>query len=517
MKHGQVTRRDLLKLFGAVGLFAPLSKIFQHVDNQELGIGNSQTPNIIILLFDTLSAGHMGLYGYGRNTTPNIDKFAKTSTVFHRNYSASNFTQPSTASLLTGVYPWSHRSLNFYTPLLKNFEKNNLFSKINSNFFTQTYTHNTFVMTILEQFEDYIDQLKPIEDLVVYDSNHLPNFFANDYPMGFYAAKRWRDNYIGPSHSLFFNPVLSVLQSLASSQIQKANNKKYPLGLVDNQESYIFKLEDAIDWIAKSTVSTAQPYLGYYHLLPPHEAYRPRADFAGMFTDDKFTLPEKEDHYFSRGETQDKLEKYRDRYDEYIAFVDSEFGRLYKLLEENKTIDNTYFILTSDHGQLFERGIHGHGVTLFDHLLHIPLIIHAPDQTQGKDVFTPTSIIDIMPTLLKLTNQDIPDWLEGKNLPLFEEPGDARRIIFSMDGRENHKMAPLKKVTFSAIQWPYKLIHYRGYPGFDDVDELFRLDNDPEELDNLAASFPSIVAELKNEILEQQRIAEIKSIGISID
>jgi len=471
-------------------------------------------PNIIILLFDALTARHMSVHGYKRRTTPNIEMFAKISTTFHQHHAASSHTKPSTASLLTGVYPWSHRALNFYTALIKFYETANIFGETKNDFYTQTYTHNTFVMTILEQFADYIDLLKPIEELVIYNPNKLPNIFKRDYPMGFYAAKRWRDNYMGPSNSLFINPLFTIANGITSSQSLKANEDLYPLGLSDNQEGYLYKLEDAIDWIAQSAGSTPQPYLGYYHLLPPHEAYRPRADFVGMFSGDGVRLIEKPQHYFTQGQTQKQLEKYCELYDEYIAFVDSEFGRLYGMLEKNGVLNNTFLILTSDHGQLFERGIHGHGTTLFEPLLHIPLMIHSPRQSQGKDIHTPTSITDIAPTILQLVDQAPSNWLEGKPLPIFGETEEIERVIFSIEGKENHKMKTLTKATFSAIRWPYKLIHYRGYPGYDNVNELFHLENDPEELENLAASHPSIVADLKEELRKNQSAAEEKSIGI---
>ena len=517
MKQKGFTRRDFLKLLGIGSLLAPASRFIHLTENEQPSADPATQPNIIILLFDTLSAHHMSLYGYQRKTTPNIDLFAKPSTVFYRHYASSNFTHPSTASLLTGVYPWSHRALNFYTEMLKYFTKSNIFSKLNSDFFTQTYTHNEFVMTILEQFKCNIDSLVPVEELTTYNPNGFPNSFQNDYPMGFYATKRWREEYIGPSSSLFLNPIFEVMETISSSNIQKANAEQYPLGLSDNQEKYIFRLEDAIDWIAKSVISAPQPYFGYFHLLPPHEAYRPRKDFLGKFSNDGLVLTEKPEHFFSKGQTHQQLREFRDKYDEYIAFVDAEFGRLFRTLEENKALENTYFILTSDHGQLFERGIHGHGITLFEPLTHIPLIIHAPGQSQGKKVFTPTSITDIMPTVLKLANKELPSWMEGKLLPTFNGKHETERTIFSVDGRENAKLKPLTKATLSAVHWPYKLIHYRGYSGLNNIDELFNLENDPQELDNIAAHRPSTVADLKHEIHQYQLTAEKRALGSSIN
>jgi arylsulfatase A-like enzyme len=512
MKHHLVTRRDILKLIGTAGLFAPMSKIFKLADNHGMETTSPQTPNIIILLFDTLSAVHMGLYGYGRNTTPNIDRFAKTSTVFHRNYSSSNFTQPSTASLLTGVYPWSHRSLNFFTPLLNSFKKNNIFTELASSHKSITYTHNIHTANILEQFKADIDLLKPINDLVIYDGNKYQSPFKNDKLLGAYAARRWIETYYAPSYSLFLNPIFTIEQAAITSTINNKFKSLYPLGLGD-RDGYLFKLEDAIDWIGQITAQTTQPYFGYFHLLPPHEVYRPRVDFLGMFTNDNFNLHEKPEHHFSENITQEQQKINCQLYDEYIALVDAEFGRLVQQMEQQGTLENSYLILTSDHGQLLERGIHGHSnPALYESVIQTPLIIHSPGQTEGLNIYSLTSIIDIVPTILDLMNQNHLNISEGVSLPTLGGIEDKDRIIFSMYTQQNAKLKPLTNVTYSAIQWPYKLINYRGYLDYDDVVELYNLEIDPDELDNIAKEKNTVVDFLKDELLKRQAVAEKKSL-----
>ncbi len=514
--HWEISRRDFLKLLGATGLLFPASYLLRFTTAQSQMENNPAKPNFIILAFDALSARHMSLYGYKRKTTPNIEKFAKTSTVFRQHHAACNYTKSSVASCLTGVLPWSHRALGYYSSLLKFYGNANIFGEITPDFYTRTYTENILVLTILNQLAAYIRQNKHMDDLAIYNGGKLTGIFKNDSSVGFYATEQLSQNFSGTSDSLFINPILDIAQSLTSSAILQANAKSYPFGLVNNQHGNLFKLETVIDWIARSLPSTPQPYLSYFHLFPPHEPYSPRADFAGMFSGDGVQLIEKSTSFFSQGYTQEQLHYQCELYDEYIAFVDSEFGRLYGMLQENGALDNTYLILTSDHGQLFERGIHGHGTTLYESVIHIPLIIHAPGQNQREDIYSPTSNTDIVPTILQLTNQDLPNWLEGMPLPNYGGTEDAQRIIFSMEGKENQKMKPLTKATFSAIQWPYKLINYRGYPGYDNVDELFDLDNDPEELNNLAASRPSLVTNLKHKLQRNQTVAEQKAIRVSI-
>jgi len=510
MERQHITRRDFLKLLGTAGLLAPLSRFFPITTQSSLGKDNSDKPNFIILLFDTLSARHMSLYGYGRNTTPNIDKIARSSTVFHRHYSSSNFTQPSTASLLTGVYPWTHRSLDFFTPLLESFETNNIFSSLTSSHQSITYTHNIHTANILEQLKTNIDLLKPIGDLAVYNTNKYQDPFKNDKLIGPYASRRWIETFYAPSYSLLLNPIFTFENILATSIIKNRYKSRYPIGTID-RDGYLFNLEDAIDWIGQYTASAAQSFFGYFHLLPPHEAYRPRAEFLGMFANDNFELIEKTEHHFTEGISHKELSVSCQLYDEYIALVDAEFGRLVELLEKQGALDNTYLILTSDHGQLFERGIHGHtSPTLYESGIHIPLIIHSPKQTKSIDVFSLTNIVDLVPTILAVTNQKPIRDCEGEILPVLGGKENNDRIIFSMYSRQNARLKPLMKVTYSAIKWPYKLVTYRGYVGYDNVDELFNLDEDPDELNNLAASHSPIVADLKEALDKSQAAAEGK-------
>ncbi len=105
-----LTRRETLKLMGALTGSALLARFHPLVNS--LPNEDSQSPNIILLVIDTLSARHMSLYGYERQTTPNLERFASRASVYHSHYSGGNFTTPGTATILTGLYPWRHRAIN---------------------------------------------------------------------------------------------------------------------------------------------------------------------------------------------------------------------------------------------------------------------------------------------------------------------------------------------------------------------------------------------------------------------
>jgi arylsulfatase A-like enzyme len=156
-------------------------------------------------------------------------------------------------------------------------------------------------------------------------------------------------------------------------------------------------------------------------------------------------------------------------YDEYIASVDLYLGELLDSFEAQGVFENSYVILTSDHGEMFERGEIAHSTPLlYDPVIHIPLLISAPGQASRQDIHAPTNAVDILPTLASLAGKPIPEWCEGKPLP----------------GKGN-----------------LKLMYYTGYEA-DESFELYDLDQDAEELQDLYPDNPSEAKRMKDELLD---------------
>ena len=97
----KLSRKDILKLASLL----PFSYYFP----QLIPAQDSTKPNILIVLFDAWSASNTSVYGYPRETTPNINRLAEKAIVYHNHYASGHYTYPSTASFLTGVLPWSHK------------------------------------------------------------------------------------------------------------------------------------------------------------------------------------------------------------------------------------------------------------------------------------------------------------------------------------------------------------------------------------------------------------------------
>jgi len=160
-------------------------------------------------------------------------------------------------------------------------------------------------------------------------------------------------------------------------------------------------------------------------------------------------------------------------------------------------------MVTGDHGQLFERGVHGHTTALmYDPVLHVPLLISTPGQGSRNDIYAPTNSVDVLPTLLHMANQAIPEWCEGTLLPGLGGEYDLNRGTFSIEAKLNSAFAPLKTATIAMRKGPYKLIHYMGYKGqYADAYEMYNLEEDLEEMHDLYTSEPSIAGQLRSELL----------------
>jgi arylsulfatase A-like enzyme len=498
-----LTRRDFLKLsalLAAVGI--PL-RVARSTPRQAVG---SNRPNLLVVVFDTFSSKHASLYGYPRATTPNLARLADHATVFHRHYAGGNFTTPGTASLLTGAYPWTQRAFNLDGTVVDDFERKTLFRAFDdAGYYRVAYTHNWLVVELLNQFRSDVSYWKPLRELCLLDTELSDRIAANDHTIARAAERIMAVRNTPGTTSLF----LSMLDKFFASNDRKQLLDKYatlfPRGLPTNDETIYFILEDAIDWIQSEVQQAPQPFLAYFHLLPPHEPYNPRRDFIGRFDGDGYVEPPKPLHPLGTTFDERAETTARRNYDEMIAYADSEFGRLYDFLVQAGKMENTYLIFTSDHGQILERGTRGHqNPLLYESITRIPLIIAKPGQRERVDVTTPTSCLDVLPTLAYLAGQPIPDWCEGELLPTLGGKATAGRNIYTVEAKRNPKQAAIAKATLAMVKDDCKLIQYMGYGNqYDNYSEVYDLKNDPEELQDLNTSNPGLMSDLRAELMQK--------------
>ncbi|MEW5869868.1 MAG: sulfatase-like hydrolase/transferase [Chloroflexota bacterium] len=504
-----LNRREFLKLAAAL----PLLKLGASARLVPPEATLSSPPaNILILIFDALSARNMSLYGYPRQTTPNMDRFAGRATVYHAHYAAGNYTTPGTASLFTGVYPWSHRALHLHGTMLDDYTLRNFFYLAAPHYYRLGYSHNLLVTTLLYQLRPDLEEFKFGRDLSLADTEYSDRVFPNDYNASFWGEElALRGSSTLPS-SLFISQLYRLWQDWRERRVQAQYSKQFPQGLPSNN-GVLYNMEKGIDWCTQQLGQLPQPFLAYIHFLPPHHPYNPRKEFVNRFQDDYNPLKKPRHRFAETGATNQFLKQQRQAYDENLAYADSEFGRLYEQLLSQGLLENTCLAITSDHGEMFERGIWGHGTrTLYEPLIRVPMILSQPGQAQRQDVYTPTSNVDLLPSLLHLMGQPVPAWCEGRILPGLDGPAStdsslSERSIYAMEAKQNAQRGPLKSGTFALIQGRYKLIRYRGYGSAsgtggakENPDELYDLANDPEELENRNLAEKSLAEELAHEL-----------------
>ncbi|MBC7876730.1 MAG: sulfatase-like hydrolase/transferase [Anaerolineales bacterium] len=498
-----INRRDFLKLTGLLPLSLVTPRFMQAPQGQK---------NVLVIVFDAFSAYNISLYGYSRETTPNIAKLAERSIVYNNHHAGGNFTTSGTASLLTGTHPWTHRAFELNSEVAQSVATHNIFNLFKDHY-RIAYTHNSVADILLKQFQNDIDELIPRDQLLLGSyGKFIQTLFMNDEDT---ATVSWIRNIkskeTGYAYSLFLSHLYQPLQDNLVRNI----SSQFPRGIPTANYDDGFVLGQAIDEISKRLAVIPQPFLGYFHFLPPHSPYRTSLEFYNKFSKDGIEPVEKPLSAFSH--KQDKFDHLRERleYDEYILHVDEEFGRLYDHLESKGLLENTILILTSDHGELHERGINGHSTAiLYEPVIHIPLLIFEPGRKTRLDINTMTSAIDLLPTLLHLTGQTIPEWAEGVILPPFAQiPEDPARKIYVMRASKNKQDQPIAvAASVTMIKGKYKIHYYMDYDdlkknGQNELICLFDIVADPEELVDLSISHQEIADELLAEL--KAKLAEV--------
>ena len=528
MRLSSVTRRDFLKVASITsiatlgisrqGKLPPWFSTSEPLNSpmrSPLKSVNMDYPNVLLIIFDALSARNMALYGYPRQNTPNIENFAARSIVYHQHHSSGNFTSPGTGSLLTGVYPWYHRALQQRTQTLERYGNRNIFSLFPKNYFRFSYTQNPFTYSLLDLFRDDIQLLPRISDLAEYNALFTEDYLQQDYFIATEAEVLSLKQETHQPASLF----LSMLEKLRIGRDNRALaqefRKTYPMGLTNcratNPGVQCFELEKAIDWSISQVKSTTQPFFGYLHYFPPHSPYNPRADFMPLFKEE-LALPKKPPFPGATGTNPKAMRNHRRRYDQSIAHVDSEFGRLISSLKQAGILDNTVVIFTSDHGEMFERNVLGHGTpSLYEPIMHIPLLLSLPGQQSRLDVNAPTNNVDMLPTILSLVGVEHPADDEGIVLPLSDPTSlSFDRSIYTVEAKSSPKRGPLNKATFALLHWPFKLIQYQGYGNILDGYELYNLFDDPEEMADQYSPDDPTSRQMKQEL--QEKLVEVKAV-----
>jgi len=380
-------------------------------------VERAPTPDIVMIVVDTLRADHLGSYGYDRATSPNIDALAADSIRYTAAFSHAPWTTPSVASLLTSQYP---KTLGIAKVQSRLADDVTLLPEVlgRAGYATAAFVSHTFVSRKWG-FAQGFD---------VFDESNVKDHLATTSP-----------------------------------------------GISDA----------AIAWLEARQPD--RPVFLLLHYFDPHFCYveqpgfpfggRP-PEYTGPVVSGMFPGLIKNPERFG----QDDADEMRRLYDSEIALTDLAIGRVLDFLKSKGSYETTAIILTADHGEEFlDHGALDHGKTLYNELLHVPLLLKLPG-ARPATVAEPTGLIDVFPTLLDWLDLTPPPAVRGRSLL---GPGDGRpRPIFL----ETRRAGWLQGVIYG----DHKLIVDRD----SGETRLYQLSADPGELEDLSHERPERVAVL---------------------
>lgn len=374
----------LLVIFG-VSFALPVGDADRAVaDRAEVAAANS--PNVLLVVLDTVAASHLGSYGYERDTSPRLDELAREGALFEQNYSAAPWTLPSHASIFTGLHPNTHRT---------GWEKPRLSDGIAS---VGTLAYNNY-QTLAEELS-----------MIGYDTCGV-------------SEKAWLSAESGLSQG--FESYWDYSETLLheSFLVKRVFDRyRHKLGMAlpapfDKGGSKV--VNRALAWLDGGRArDESRPFFLFMNLNEAHDPYEPPEEFWSKFLPDDLAVEDtqppvlRSDVLLHREVLQGiseisakQMALYKALYDAEIFYQDTLLGRLFDGLQELGVKDDTLIIVTSDHGEEFGEieGRVGHQLSLSDRLLHVPLIVRFPALIPaGRRVPSLSSTIDIFPTILEM-------------------------------------------------------------------------------------------------------------------
>ncbi len=442
--------------------------------------GSSGPPHVILISIDTVRADHLGCYGYGRDTSPAMDELARQGVRFANAFSQSSWTLPSHMSVMTSQYPSVHGVQDdgqaLADPVITLAEALQAGGYQTAAFVSWVYVGRSFGFGQgFDHFRELInrDRVRMASGGGAYRARYVTHEVA-----------AWLDAHIRA-------------QGGASADGRPAD------------------------------AQGIEPLFLFVHYFDPHMDYAPPQPYDTMF-DPAYRGPAKGTHrYLSRYNRYfpvppDTIPA-RDRdhvvalYDGEIRYTDDSIGRLLEAVDSRLGLDRCVVVLMSDHGEEFgdHGSMEGHGWTLYDEVLHVPLILRLPrGRHAGTVVDRPVELIDIAPTVLSLASVDVPPGFQGRTLePWIEQaagissppgtptgtPEQDATLIFAEMARFN--------IFRQAVRGRrYKLIHTddSGENLFKKAvqagTEFFDIHRDPAEQENLFEADHPVAAYLDREL-----------------
>lgn len=387
-------------------------------------------PDIVIYVIDALRSDHLGCYGYERNTTPNIDAFARENTLFFNAFANASWTRASGATILTGLLPKNHKAMARDSVLPADFITLAETLK-EQGYYTVGFNTNGNVGRMFG-FAQGFDEFVSLPENLERESIHVRSDVLNEKIFEFLNGFTRRP-------------------------------KKQPLFL------WIWSSDPHDPYTPHSSVSSYFDIDKYEHLDPK---FRLLSEFTKKVKENQFAWP-----------SQSAVNYLKTLYDQEILFNDISFGKLIERLKKAELYKDSVLILTADHGQEFrEHNWFGHGKTLFNEQVKIPLIIKAGDIRKGK-IGINVQHADLYPTVLDILKIPLPYNIDGTSL--LGNIDFLNRPIFAEQKLDGHD---LRSLLVGDVKFIHNLnnVSYLHKARHENIFyEMFNLRKDPEEENNV--------------------------------
>lgn len=421
------------------------------------------TRRVILISIDTLRADHLGCYGYDRETSPHIDALAADSAKFDNTYAASPWTLPSHVSLFTSLYGVHH----------------------------QVY---------------YDDETIPVELVTLADRLRKAGFSCGAITGGgfvssIYGFSKGFDVYSEGEGGVFHQDSAERVFGSASAWIEQHKDRDFFL---------------------------------FIHTYQPHSPYACPPPYKVMFLNERSKVGHIDliGHLGGKNSIfkplpEDERQNIVDLYDGEIRYTDDKLlGPLMARLKEMGLYEETMIVFTSDHGEeFFDHGGWGHGHSVYDESLKVPLLIKFPgSKFQGESWENIVSLVDIMPTILDEMRIDFSgSEFDGQSLfPVLERNENEDRTFMAdvganlMNSHIPQRIATnqgKEKLIVNQKFTPQDLDFFAFPPPPTDPVELYDLRLDPGEKSNKVNEKTGFVSRLVKELNDYYSQAQKRKVG----
>jgi len=410
---------------------------------------NRAAPNVLLIIWDTVRAASMSLYGHRHATTPNLERLAQDGIVFDWAIAPSPWTLPSHGTMFTGRFPHD-LSTDWFTPLDGAFPT---LAEVlrNQGYATGGFTANgryTGYRTGLDRGFGVYRDYRMSRSQILWSSQLLNSRLVHDLTL-----------------SRSFGEVIAALRAFQWTVFDTPG--------YDTKHAHDVNAE-FLDW--SSTIGR-RPYFAFLNYMDSHAPYWSRPSDLARFSEGT----DLEAHY-----------------DASIAYLDDQANALLESLQELGDLDHTLIVIASDHGELFgEHGLYGHSQSLHFRVLHVPLVLLVPGRgVRGLRIATPVSLRDLPATILEVAGSPAAMGLPGASLSRYwrGRAGDTAIALLSevRRGHNTPDSVPISRGPMKSLVGPR--LHY--ILNGDGEEELYDYVTDDAETVNLLVAPDSVTSDI---------------------